>query len=209
MGKKEAQLTSKNLKRAKRILYDVIELLDKYKIEYHLEGGTLLGLVRDKDLLPWDHDVDISIPKDKVESFLRLRRKLLFKGYKISTRRSRRNFGPIVKGDYSVLKVKPIGFYLLYMVCRKAKKNLIVLDVFIKTMDKSYAYWQASNKVMRVDAKYYKSFETVDALGKEFRVPFEYKNYLTEKYGDWSITVKEWNCINEKTVVEKLPDQEL
>ena len=76
MGKIKAQLTQKNLIRARRILVDVVELLEKHNIDYHLEGGTLLGIVRDKDFLPWDHDVDISISKDNVESFLRLRRKL-------------------------------------------------------------------------------------------------------------------------------------
>jgi len=206
MGRKEAQLTPKNLKRARRILFEVVELLEKHNIDYHLEGGTLLGLVRDKDLLPWDHDVDISVPIEMGDALLKLRKELFLKGYKISIRKSFQDFGPIKKGDYSVLKIKPIGFYLLYMLYRKAKKNLIVLDVFIKTMDESYAYWQAAGKIMRVDAKYYKSFEIADAFGKSFRVPFEYKNYLTEKYGDWSIPVKEWNCINEKTVVDNLLD---
>lgn len=183
------------------MLFDVVELLERHRIDYHLEGGTLLGIVRDKDLLPWDHDVDISIPNIEEGSLLELKVKFFFKGYKISVRRSHKNVGPIKVGDYSILKVKPIFYYLLYAIYPKAKENLIVLDVFIKASDESYT-WQAKGKVMRVNNKYYKSFESIRALGKNFRVSNQYKEYLTEKYGDWSIPIREW-CYskNEKTII--------
>ncbi len=201
MGSKEPQLTKSNLIKARRILFDVVELLDKNGIEYHLEGGTLLGLVRDKDLLPWDHDVDISLPYKNLNSFLKLKRTLLFKGYKLSVRKSHEDFGPIKKGDCSIIKVKPLFHYLFDIIYPKAKENLIMLDVFIKTSDEKFTYWQAKGRVMRVDNKYYNSFELVDALERSFKAPSLYKDYLTEKYGDWSVPIKEWNCRdNEKTI---------
>ena len=43
------------------MLFYFTDFLTKHRINYFLEGGTLLGIVRDGDLLPWDHDVDISI----------------------------------------------------------------------------------------------------------------------------------------------------
>ena len=52
------QLSKKNLQRAKKILFDVVDLLEGQNIGYHLEGGTLLGMVRDNGILPWT-----SIPK--------------------------------------------------------------------------------------------------------------------------------------------------
>jgi len=34
-------------------------------------------------------------------------------------------------------------------------------------------------------------------------VPNAYRDYLTEKYGDWSVPVKEWDCaVDERTLVE-------
>ena len=63
MGKsKESNVIERNIVAARKMLISVAELLDKNSILYHLEGGTLLGIVRDKDLLPWDNDIDISIP---------------------------------------------------------------------------------------------------------------------------------------------------
>ena len=38
---------------------DCIEVLNKLKVNYWLCHGTLLGLIRDKSLIPWDNDIDI------------------------------------------------------------------------------------------------------------------------------------------------------
>ena len=38
---------------------DCIEVLNKLKINYWLCHGTLLGVIRDKSLIPWDNDIDI------------------------------------------------------------------------------------------------------------------------------------------------------
>ena len=42
-------------------LIEIIYLLDKNKIFYWVCHGTLLGIVRDKNLIPWDHDIDIAV----------------------------------------------------------------------------------------------------------------------------------------------------
>lgn len=194
-------LTKRNLSSAREILFTVTSMLDKNNILYHLEGGTLLGLVRDRDLLPWDDDVDISIPEKYSLDFLKLKLDLLKKGYKISVRRSNIEVGPIKKSQYSVFKVKPIMGYFLSWFKPRGNKHLVVLDIFIKVNDATHTYWQAKEKVMRVDNKYYRSYETVQYMERELKVPNEVESYLTEKYGDWRTPVKEWNCgINELTI---------
>jgi len=40
---------------------ETIKLLNNDKISYWVCHGTLLGLIRDKQLIPWDHDIDIGI----------------------------------------------------------------------------------------------------------------------------------------------------
>jgi len=193
-------LTHKNLLNARKLLFEVTALLDKKCIPYHLEGGTLLGIVRDRELLPWDHDVDLSSPKPYAEKILALRFQLLLKGYKVSVRKSKHDVGPFKKGDYSLIKIKPlIGYYIKWFIPNY--QSFVVLDLFIKAQDATHTYWQAQEKVMRVENKYYKSFETIDYQGKPLKAPNHYKDFLTEKYGNWSIPVKEWNCgENELTI---------
>lgn len=41
-----------------------INILNKNKINYWICYGTLLGIIRDNQLLEWDHDVDIGIMKN-------------------------------------------------------------------------------------------------------------------------------------------------
>ena len=45
---------------------DTINLLNKNKISYWICNGTVLGLLRDKNLIPWDPDIDIGIWKNEV-----------------------------------------------------------------------------------------------------------------------------------------------
>ena len=47
------------------MLEDLIEKFKKLNIEYYIDGGTLLGAVRNKNIIPWDDDIDICVFEDK------------------------------------------------------------------------------------------------------------------------------------------------
>ena len=38
-----------------------INIFNKFKINYWVCQGTLLGLIRDQSLIPWDPDIDLAI----------------------------------------------------------------------------------------------------------------------------------------------------
>ncbi len=44
-----------------KLMFLVHQLLMKFRIPYFITGGTLIGAVRHKGIIPWDDDVDISI----------------------------------------------------------------------------------------------------------------------------------------------------
>jgi hypothetical protein len=71
-----------------RLLYhmmnDVHRLFVHFKLPYWIDGGSILGAIRNKGIIPWDDDLDIGILKKDEKRFLRLRSVLGRAGYSIT-----------------------------------------------------------------------------------------------------------------------------
>lgn len=65
----------------KEILTEVITLCEENNLAYFVDWGTLLGTVRHQGFIPWDDDVDISMPRNDYNTFLEIATKKLRPGY--------------------------------------------------------------------------------------------------------------------------------
>ena len=54
------------------IMREIDRICRKHNLTYFLAYGTLLGAVRHKGFIPWDEDMDIMMPREDYEQFLKV-----------------------------------------------------------------------------------------------------------------------------------------
>lgn len=184
--RKVVHLQGKNLIKVKNVLSDTISLFEKHDIKYWLDHGTLLGIIRDKELIPWDHDVDICISGEDVGKFLAIKKKFPFK-YRISMRYDDTGRLP---GTLRLVKIK----YWHRKYLRLFKFQELFLDIFIKYKVGDYYYWIDTHTPKRVKAKYHDDLDTIYWDNRDYVIPSNVDQYLTDRWGDWRTPVKDFDA---------------
>lgn len=73
-----AEVQSAALKQIeKEILKEIIIVCEKLQLRYYIMGGSLIGAIRHKGFIPWDDDIDIAMPREDYETFLKEAKSLL------------------------------------------------------------------------------------------------------------------------------------
>jgi hypothetical protein len=174
---------------AYRMLHDVAQLLDRSDIPYILEAGTLLGVIRENRLLPWDTDLDMTIRRKDAPRLLDLRGQFRRAGYRTRVRYHQRSIGPFKKGDIRLLKVQLPGF--LYL------SGYSLLDIFVKYEEGERYAWivSADQPVIKYCPRhFYDDRKTWLFDGYPFQVPRDPEGYLEYHYGpQWRVPVKTWD----------------
>jgi phosphorylcholine metabolism protein LicD len=175
-----------------KLLRDVTLELEKNSIDYYLDFGTLLGAIRDKKLIPWDNDVDITIlnPKD----FNRVYKVLKSLNYSIKTITFKESNENRVKKNRKIYYNKLNFTAEKNLQIIKVKKKFLFglysarLDIFFKYEKDGYLNFVADGKKYRVESHYLKDGLTkIDFYGYKFSVPKNYNSYLEAVYGNWKM----------------------
>jgi lipopolysaccharide cholinephosphotransferase len=191
------QLTGKYALLGEKALRDVAEILESENIPYVLEGGTLLGIVREGRLLPWDNDLDLTTTRIHAKKLLKARWKFWLKGYRTRVRKIEADSEHFRKGNVRILKIQTTRFLFF--------KDVSLVDIFIKDLVGDRYYWTVSEKNVLKSAprKYYEKLTQFDFKEKLYYIPAEYDAYLQSRYGDWRTPKQTWDFTKDDLSIEK------
>jgi lipopolysaccharide cholinephosphotransferase len=197
------KLVGTTAEKALRLLHVTADILEEADIPYVLEAGTLLGIVRENRLLPWDTDMDITISRDYEKQLLAVRYKFWQAGYRTRIRKFKCDVDFFKKGTIRILRIQTRKFYFF--------KEFSLLDIFIKDPIGDEYYWTVSDKrpvLKAVPTRFYDYRTQIEFDGRKFWVPQDYEGYLACHYGDWRTPVKEWKGRTSDLSVKKIFDKE-
>lgn len=119
------------------MMKDIHRVCEENNIRYYLVGGTLLGAIRHKGFIPWDDDIDISMPRSDYEKFIQIANEKLEDKHRIEHVRSRKDF------PYSFIKVNNINTTVIEEPFKNTTyKGGIYIDIF--PLDGTY-----KNRILR------------------------------------------------------------
>jgi len=181
------KLTGKLNITAKKMLRKVCRILDKHEIPYVLEGGTLLGIVRENRLLPWDNNLDLTIIEQDMDRVLNLRQKFWWAGYKIRLRKSSEEIPHFPIGSVRLLKIRIKKYFFV--------TGIGLMDIFVKKKIDDKYYWivgQHGHVLKSVPAHFYENLTRYNFEGYDYSIPADFEDYLTYRYGEWRKTVNDY-----------------
>ena len=164
------------------MLLKTIDILNENGFKYWLEAGTLLGIMRDGDLIPWDYDADLGIPAETADEIMKLRLEFL-PNYLIKRRKVHTSWLP---GDMRVIKVKTPW--------EKIRQVNFHVDLFCVYPVENKYRWVDSGALKHVDRKYYDTLGTIEWEGRTINIPGYAEEYLSLRYGNWQIPEQNYNA---------------
>lgn len=111
------------------ILADFITICKKYNLSYYMEGGSGIGAVRHHGFIPWDDDIDVTMPRKDYDVFLAVLDDEMGDKYKI--------LNPLTDKNYTcnVTKLQKKGTKFVPYIGRNLKCDFCI-DIDIFPLDK-------------------------------------------------------------------------
>ena len=74
-----------------RILQDFMKFCEEHNLRYFIAGGALIGVMRHKGFIPWDDDIDVSMPRPDYDKFVSLKENFP-NGYSLTNHETDKNW---------------------------------------------------------------------------------------------------------------------
>ncbi len=150
--------TEKELQRQGRLLAAVRDVVKKCGITPLVTGGTLLGIIREKDFIAWDWDAELFVKYDEVKD-KDIATELKKQGLKVAK----------INTHEKAWKIN-VGF---------DKGYVVEIRAWYKDKD------LYRRKGYNVPCKFIKETREVTLRGETYTAPKDCEGFLTHVYGDW------------------------
>ena len=206
----------------------ICSLLCELEIEYCIDSGTLLGLIREGALLAHDGDIDISVHKSQLNKLVDLKVRLNDKGYKCRIlsfygqkfkfkfwhfaekrvidinifRKSQDNKYFICPQPFPIIKNEHFLFFYSRKIIRVA---FGIMKNIGSEFDLNDFPWRIGtyHSTWAIPHDYFSSFEHLSA---QLFIPKNHEEYLAFRYGDWRKPNKSWDFrTDDKGLSHKIP----
>jgi len=167
---------------AKQVLVRLCKELDRLNLSYWIDYGTLLGIVRDKDLIHWDDDLDIKILKSELPKLLEhIDDIVLIMNL------------PEVRWSYHVNTHYTGKLHSISFIVQEKDDTIsdFNIDLYLYEVDKELD----ENHPLTRSAPYYLKENRIEFEGYLFNAPNNVEDYLKLWYGDWEKPKKDVQII--------------
>ncbi len=159
----------------RNIIKEFSKLAMQDNIVLYLDFGTLLGIVRDKDIIEWDDDIDFSvsnISKNVLDDWL----KNIIKKVNL----------PVT------INIEDNQFgYIITFVNEKKEYNFFQISISFRETTEINSIHLPSKGMWYAPKIHFDKYDIVNYQGQDVFVPYDYENYLTFLYGNWKIPKKD------------------
>ncbi len=177
-------------KMAEKILSLISNHLNQQKVKHYVDAGTLLGIFRDGDLIPWDDDLDFAIDSCDIAAtsrslleFLPILERQTASKWQLIELKNDRNFGAVKVGELRGFKLKP----------ERTDSSLPLIDFFIKYVDGEWMDYTLASRGIRMPSYHIANPQKYDFKGQIISIPMGVEAYLERHYGDWRTPKQDWN----------------
>jgi len=162
--------TEKQLINRKKNFQKIVDILNDMKVSFFLEGGVLLGAIRDNNFIKWDWDVEIALfSNDFNNKFNDILKKLKSEGFEVLN----------YNNSFHHLKIN---------VFKYDDPKISTFSLFgwtYNNFNKCYV-----RKDIKIPKKYLIDMKKISFLDRNVLVPTPPEDYLEFKYGDWKKPLK-------------------
>lgn len=167
----------------REMIFWITDLMIKHGIDVYVDFGTLLGFVRDGDILDWDDDIDMSVNDfdfDKMTDIMaENRNKMLGRDY--------------VEWKGDIVYDNDGNKYGLSLDCIPKENGTINrFDLYIRSRRRKDGYSIPMGAVgnLFIPEKHFNGCDDYDYKGSKLKLPNLHKEYLRHVYGQWEIPKK-------------------